>query len=184
MRLLPLVALSVCVGCAGADSAPASLDPATAAEAALQAYDSNQDGKIEGEELDGCPALKVSLRRLDANKNRALEADEIANRLSAYPSPPQLVRPELFVMRGNQELLDAKVTLEPEPFMGEGWQAYEGSTGSGGIANLQGVEDESSKFNPGFYRVRITTPEGQETVKGCELANDLPDIYRLTFVVR
>lgn len=184
MRSLSLVALSVCLGCAGAQSSPAVLDPASAAEAALQAYDSNQDGEIGGDELDECAALRASLRRLDANKNRALEADEIASRLSAYSSPPKLIRPELFVTRRNLELKDAKVVLEPESFMGAGRQAYQGSSGSGGSVALVGVEDKSDHLNPGFYRVRITTPEGQETINGCELAHDLPYIYRLTFDVR
>lgn len=184
MRSLLLIVLSVCIGCSAADSSPALLEPASAAEAAMQAYDANQDGKIEGDEFDKCAALKSSLRRLDANKNRALEADEIAGRLGAYDSPPQLVRPELFVMRGKQELRGAEVVLESESFMGEGRQSYQGQTGAGGSVLLRGVDDESTKINPGFYRVRITTPEGQETLEGCELANDLPYIYRLTFVVR
>lgn len=184
MRNLLLVALSISAGCGGADSTPTAIDPTSVAQAALQAYDTNQDGKIGTKELEACAALRASLERLDANNDNALNAEEIANRITAYNSPPQLVRPEIFLKRGNQELIGGKVTLEPETFMGEDAQAYQGSSGSGGLVILRGVEDESKELNPGFYRVRITTPDGRETLEGCELAHDLPYIYRLTFVVR
>ena len=52
-----------------------SVQPAAAASAAIQAYDTNGDGRLDETELIKCPSLRSVLARWDADGDKALSED-------------------------------------------------------------------------------------------------------------
>ncbi len=181
------VMLFTCLGCGSSgDSAnsASSFEPDGVALAAMKTYDTNSDGKIDKKELAKSLALQSALPRIDANRDGAIDQQEVAARLSTYSSPATGVRPEVFVMRGGKPAQGVTVAFEPEEFMGQDLQSYQATVSDWGSAALQGTNDSSYQLTSGFYRVRITSPEGTEQIEGCEVAADVPNITRMTFNLR
>src|SRR5262245_76907 len=54
------------------------IDSSAAGEGAMQQYDTNGDGVVNGEELEKAPGLKAALPRLDSNGDKGISADEVA----------------------------------------------------------------------------------------------------------
>jgi hypothetical protein len=179
-------------GCSHVPPRPArpSLDPASAARAAMDQYDVNHDGKIDADELKRCPALAQAMDLMDANRDGALTLDEIAARMRQWKDSPAVV------LNGNtQVLLDGKplagatVTYEPEKFMGPAYQTTSGVTDSAGFADIKGQDPKYPGLYLGLYRVRISKIEGgheslparynTETVLAKEVAPDAPRQRRL-----
>ena len=73
-----LFSLAGCSSITG-PSVPTPSDPQQAAEAAMEIYDTNVDGKIADAELDKCHALKSVIARVDANRDGAISQDESPN---------------------------------------------------------------------------------------------------------
>jgi hypothetical protein len=142
-------------------SAP-SIDPDVAGKAALTQYDTNHNGKIDGSELDKCPALKASMSRLDTNHDNAISAEEIAERIKFWrdsDSGRRTIR--ITILHNGAPLTDADVKIVPEKFLGPNAKTATGKTTAGGsLSASDGLEgkDYVAGFGPGFYRVEITKP--------------------------
>jgi hypothetical protein len=71
----------------GCDRAPSRLQPLgiapNAAQKALELYDSDGDGFLEGAELDKVPGLKAALAQVDANHDGKISAQEIDARIAS-----------------------------------------------------------------------------------------------------
>jgi hypothetical protein len=157
---LPIVVVvSFLAGCSGGSPVPgpqATYDPAAVAQAALDLYDKNKNGQIEGAELDACPALKAALPAIDTNKDKGLSASEIRDRVARYAAPGP-VPVTITVKLDGQPLSEATVTLEPEPFMGASLKTATATTDHEGATGAFRLDGRSvAALPPGLYRLRIT----------------------------
>ncbi len=172
-------------GCSGMGGfEPVHYDPQQVSEAALKAYDTDGDGRIAGAELDQSPALKGALKRIDSNSDGAISGAEIKARFEAYQSQSQLVATSVLVMLDNKPLVDAKVVLEPEPFMGEALPSFSGTSDADGPIVPRDPDNELPGLPLGFYRVLISQPQRNvDATLGCEIADDVPAVNRMVFKV-
>lgn len=156
---------------AGCSSTPArltgpSLSPTAIAAQAIEQYDANHDGTIEGAELDKVPALKNSLAKLDKNGDQKISAEEIAAEVqnwkdNKYP----VLQFTCAVTLDGKPLSNATVTLVPEKFMGADAKPAQGLTNMEGQARLgtEGLERNGVNLVGvycGFYKVEISKKEG------------------------
>lgn len=156
-------------GCSSTPPAPRlpSYDPAGSAAKAFELYDANQDGKLDGKELDQCASLAFALVELDVNNDRAIDIAELTSRLQTYVDVG--VARKVFSAQltlDDAPLGEAEVRLIPEEFM-------LGVVGEGvGVADALGMvmvsipEVDPPGVNVGFYRVQVSKKDasGQETV--------------------
>ena len=154
-------ALLVVAGCSGR---PSRVYPdAVASDApqkAMDLYDTDKDGFIDGAELDKVPGLKAALKQVDTNGDGKISADEIAARIQVWRDS-RLGRTTLSVpvKHNGAPLVGAKVRLVPESFLGSGLRAGEGTTDARGVASVSAPPRKAGDvpgLSPGFYRVEIT----------------------------
>jgi hypothetical protein len=161
MRLFLLaVAFVTCVaGCSRGSQAERpqpTYDAAGIAEAALGQYDKNKNGRIEGAELDACPALRAALPAIDKNRDRGLSAGEIKERAERYAALGEVPVTVMVTLDG-QPLAEATVTFEPEPFMGASLQTATATTSQEGVSGTFQVDGNAfATLPPGLYRLRVT----------------------------
>ncbi len=159
---------------------PPGIDSAAASKA-LQEFDTNKDGFIDGAELDKVPGLKAALKEVDTNKDGKISADEINARIGAWKDSKLGRMPvSCRVTHNGQPLAGATVSFEPEKFLGDQLTVGSGTTNAAGMAKITAVWKEGLPgVGPGFYRVKVTkTGENipakynTETTLGQEVAND------------
>ena len=164
--------------------------PSAGAEA-IKMYDANHDGKISGEELDKCPALKAALAQIDPAGKGEITADMIDARVRDWVDS-KLARMTISctVLRNGKPLPGATVKFVPEKFLGPNVQPGTGKTDTHGIAMLSVALSgrEPPGMGPGLYRV-VITKEGAEipekysteanTVLGREVARDAEGIQNM-----
>jgi hypothetical protein len=188
--ILTLSSLSAC------NSGPARVtgpdfDASAAGDAAMEQYDTNQDGVVNGAELDKAPTLKAALGRLDTNGDQGVSAEEVEARVNAW----KVARVGLASVRGHvtldgKPLAGAQVVFEPEAFLGDEIKSAVGQTNQfGDVAPSVAPEDRPQPNLPGgvnfgLYKVRITKPNGSQeslparyntdTILGQEVSYDDP----------
>ena len=168
---------------------PPAIDAAAAGAEAIKMYDTNKDGKISGEELDKCPAIKAALAQIDPSGKGEVTADMITARIRKWQETKVGKMPlSCTVTRNGQPLEGATVTLVPEKFLGSEIKPATGTTTANGMAMLSIAIDtsstgqrESGGVAPGLYRV-VITKQGMDipakysaeasTVLGVEAAQD------------
>ncbi|MEX2141238.1 MAG: hypothetical protein WD894_18380 [Pirellulales bacterium] len=157
-----LAAMLVC-GCSfGPDRVEVpQIDPAQAASAAVEQYDSDKDQNISQNESLACPALAGSFKLYDANHDGLVSKAEVESRLEAMLGTGIGRMPCMCVVYAgdsDRPIEGARVRVVPEPFLGGAIQPGEGVTNDRGIAKpvtidappgLPGIEF-------GLYRVHIT----------------------------
>lgn len=150
-----VLALSISGGCW--NSAPPRVAPpefdANAPQKAMEMYDTDKNGSIEGKELDKVPALKLAF------KGNKVTVDDLTKQLDGWKGSRlgrQSVR--VTVLHKGKPLADADVTYEPEPFLGSGVPTCSGKTDADGAAAISApmAEGLPSGVPPGYYRVKIT----------------------------
>lgn len=181
LALLGIAALAVW----GCDRAPSRLQPLgiapDAARKALQLYDADGDGFLEGAELDKVPGLKAAMKQVDTNHDGKISAEEIDARIASWKQS-QIGRLSVAckVTRRGKPLGGATVTFVPESFLGDELQPASGTTDQFGTTSLATAEPEMLPgVSPGFYRVEITKSGdavparyNTDTVLGQEVALD------------
>lgn len=171
---------------AGCSRAPGRVElPAFASgagAAALAEYDTNKDGKISGDELAKAASLKSALEQIDADKDKAVTADEIDARIQQWRQKKVALLPvSCKVLVDGAPAANAKVTFQPEAFLGAGLHPATGVTNEEGVATLKPADEHVAdpKFAgylpPGFYKIAAevggkTLATGPRT--GCEVALD------------
>ena len=176
-------------GCSQLPAGPSrpSFDPSAAGSQAIEEYDANGDGKIDLAEAERSPGLLEAFSRTDQDGDAALTADEIANRVRYYKSAATtIVDGGVQVTVGGRPLYGAKVTFEPEPFLGDAFTPSSGETDGAGLTYLKGADADFPGLYLGMYRVRISrTADGKETIPaqyntqttlGYEAADDIPNL--------
>jgi hypothetical protein len=178
-------------GCSRPKSYAPETDTDAAGKAAIEQYDADRDGKISGAELDKAASLKSTMKLIDADGDKALTAEEIANRIRSWQKSPTLRTrtPIHCIVYRNKEILpDAEVKFMPEKFMGDKIPVAHGKTNAAGSAVLvvdNSQPDDPPGVGPGFYRVEITK-EGEEipakfnaeTIFGVDTTMDNPAVGR------
>jgi hypothetical protein len=157
---------------------PPALKPAAAAQAAIEQYDANKDGKISGEELDKCPGVKCVLDKLNpkaagvvvddgmvvktgANKaglkDEGVTAEMLQNMMEGWIKRRYgRVTFVCAVYHNGKPLQGATIKFVPEKFLGSGIPAAEGKTGDGGTAAMSIPNVKPEGITVGFYRVEVT----------------------------
>jgi hypothetical protein len=137
------------------------IDPAGAAAAAVEQYDSDKDQNISQSESAACPGLSGSFKLYDKDNNGQISKAELQSRLEAMLTTGIGRMPAMCVVyAGDSEhpIEGAKVQLVPEAFLAGAIQPGEGVTNRHGVAKpvtlnappgLPGIEF-------GLYRVAIT----------------------------
>jgi hypothetical protein len=181
-RLMPGLFVFVAVGCSHpVKSQLRDGTPEEAAARVMESVDADKDGKIVAQELASSPGLADGLPRIDANRDRVIDLSEMTARFAAHDKQSKLVALQVSVTAKRSPLDGAVVTFTPEPFMGEGKQAYIGTT-SGGSCSLQGQDVKLPGLPAGYYKVQIVhAASGTDVTRGVEVADDTPSPNRLTF---
>lgn len=159
--LIALFSISI-LSCSrrAAPSAP-KIDPSAMAAKALELYDTDKNGKIEGKELLAAPALAFSLKEMDANKDKGLDSDEIQNRLQAWiDSGVTLMSPNFSCKVGGKSIKDGTLTLTPDPFMGDSFPAAHGDFLNGYCQPSAPNAGNYQAIPMGFYNVEVSSPQG------------------------
>jgi hypothetical protein len=171
-------------------SAPA-IDPAAAGRLAIEQYDANGDGLIQGNELSKAPGLKSALENLDTNRDGGVSAEEIAERVTSWQQTGVgAMSLGCTVTYRGQPLPGATVKFVPEDFLGDEIQTATGQTDEFGRATLNvpanpDVPGDAPGVQCGLYRVEITK-EGADipavyntqTILGQEVADDCAAVRR------
>jgi hypothetical protein len=179
------------MGCSGGKPARIHVpeyDISTISQQAIELNDKDGDGVLSAEELEGAKSLRSGMSRLDADKDGKLTVDEIAQRFQRYIDYKAGLAPvDCTLIRNGRPLAGAKITYEPEPFMGDSVQSGYGETGAEGITTISVASEflptpRHSGVKPGFYRVRVTLADGTEVTKldaGVECAGDFQSSHRI-----
>jgi len=164
-----------------------NLSPDSSAKQALEEYDSDGDGLISEEEAASSPGVMSAFAKIDANRDKQLSAQEIADRITYYKSSTSwVINGQVRIEYRGRPLEGATVIFEPEPFLGASFQICSGETDSRGEAFITGQESQIPGVFLGFYRVRVNkevngtellSPKyNTETILGFEANNDVPEV--------
>lgn len=157
--------LAALAGCSGGPSrvTPPNISPSGAASEAMTAYDQDGDGFIAGAELDGAPSLKAAMGTLDTNNDGKVSESEIEERIDAWlETNVGITMTTARVTMDGKPVEGAKVTFEPEAFLGDGVKTAIGVTGGGGNTepSIPKEQRPSADWPPGmqygFYKIRVT----------------------------
>ncbi len=158
-QLLCFALIFITAGCSS--RAPAELllpayDAAASAQAALDQYDKNKNGYIDGTELDACPALRIALAAIDKNNDRRVSAGELKERIDQYAARTQIPVTVTLTL-DEQPLAGATVVFEPEPFLAAALKTLTATTDKDGVASSFQQDGKAISALPaGLYRIRIT----------------------------
>ena len=187
---LPLSGLLACLlsagGCGmmGANQVVApSVQPAAAASAAIQAYDTNGDGRLDETELIKCPSLRSVLARWDADGDKALSEDEIVDRLShMFTAGAGLLNISCRITRAGKPVPNCEVRFVPEEFLGGGIKPASGKTEADGAATIAippadrpADQQDLPLMQVGLYRVELEGPGVTGQVKSLGYVVDPTD---------
>jgi hypothetical protein len=161
------------------------LTPKQSAVQAMEMYDKDRDSRIDDQEVEQSPGLKIAFQRVDKNGDGAISQEEIEERINYYKTAKTtIVSGETQVKINNRPLEGATVTFEPESFLGSSFTTCSGVTNEFGIAHVTGHDATFPGIYLGFYRVKISKDvNGREFVPGkynietqlgYEAADDIP----------
>ena len=167
------VAVVAAVGCSGRPIGmdQIAIDAVASGHRAIEAYDTDGDGIIAGEEFDQVASLKSASIRLDQDQDGRVTAEEIAGLIRAANSDATATTSvKCNVSLDGKPLAGATVTFEPEEFLGAGIPLASGVTNENGqaditIAQLQREDPTDEGVHIGLYRVKISkVSAGNETI--------------------
>lgn len=193
MRCIVGGALAVVFLAAGCHSDPIeapTVNPQTAAAAALRQYDSNQDGFLDSAELDKAPGIKAALPKADADADGRLDGGELAARVKKIVGDEVGVMSlEAVVRLDGQPLPNADVRFIPEPCLGSQFKPGSGKTAADGRVQLRMESSDLPGMQCGWFQIQVSQKDelGNETLAaqfntattlGAELALDVDTIER------
>lgn len=144
-----------------------SFDPAKSAADAMTQYDSDSNGSLSEDEVEACPGMKVAFPRIDSDGDGLITESEIAARVEYYKTAPvRVLSGGIKVTYKGKALDGARVTFDPEKFLGDDFAPCSGDTNGNGEAFLnREVDAEFPGIYLGFYRVRVSKMvDGKETL--------------------
>ncbi len=170
---------------------PPAIDASAAGKLAIEQYDTDGSGLIEGAELSAAPALKAAIENLDTDGDGGVSAEEVTARVKAWQKTGVgKMSLSCTVIRRGRPLQWATVKFVPERFLGDQIQTATGQTDEFGVAVLSvptdpGVPGDVRGVHCGLYRVEITKADTKipaeyntQTTLGQEVADDCADVRR------
>ncbi len=166
--------LAACSGCGGGPSAlpVPSYDPVGGASKAMELYDKDGDGIVDEEELKAAPGLRAAMATLDTNQDGKVSGEEVGDRLQAWENAQiGLMMFSCDVLLNGKPLHDATITLDPDSFLEGTIQQAVGTTSLAGSARPKipkenrPTPDSPPGLQAGIYKVRISKMvSGKETI--------------------
>jgi hypothetical protein len=144
--LSTLMVAAGCTGRPGPVEAP-DVDPADAVSAALQAYDANGDKALSGDELAQVPAIATFLPEYDKDGDKSVSEAELTQRFERLFAVAGFSKVNCLVLFNGRPLSGAEVTFEPEPFLGNGFKTARGTTGAQGSTQIAVPNDQLPEAN-------------------------------------
>lgn len=199
-RWISWAAIGMCLlaaGCGSSVKAP-GVDPATAADKAMELLDKDSNGQLSPAELAGAPGLLSGLAVLDTSSDKQLSREElVAGLTDMFQHGAGLQAFSCRVLLDGRPLNGAHVRLVPEAYLGDTVKIAEGDTDNSGTVALSVAESEMpaklkgvKAIQPGIYRVEVTHPSAKilpkyntQTTLGYDRhpANlDTPVVFRLS----
>lgn len=169
----PCTLLAFASGCGGSGSSTiAPLGPQNA-QKAMEAYDKDGNGSLSVEELKQSPPLLSSATRIDADHNGAISLVELTTRMEGVAAGALYIGLSVRVTENGRPVEGAQLTLIPEPFMGDAYPKFSGTSGPGGYCPTKSDGAELLGAPAGWYRAEVTKPgAAAPVVKGLEIASD------------
>jgi len=178
-----LLMFSGLVGCgnSGPPAVVPDLPDSSAADKAMELYDTNHDGFLDANELEKVPGLKAAIKQVDTDHDGKISKQEIADRIKFWADLGMgRLSTKCRVTKNGKPLAGAKVVFVPEKFLGGTIQSGSGTTSALGYADVASpyAPDASVQgLSPAFYRVEITKDGEQipakyntETTLGAEIS--------------
>ncbi len=156
--VLFLSLVSVLLGCGGGPPAPVvpKINAASSAKAAMDDYDTNQDGFIDQIELKDAASLKEAEKIIDTNADGKLSQEEITQRLKKYSVQGMaLMSFSCVVEFNNTKNAEIEVEMVPERFMLGAIKVAKGKTDSNGMVRFKQEGQEFEGVQPGFYKIKV-----------------------------
>jgi hypothetical protein len=145
---------------------PPKINARAAAEAAIGDFNTDGDGLLGEEEMARAPAIRVAGRRLDANQDGKVSAEEICARVEFWQELDLALLPvDCNVRFGGRPLAGATITLQPCSFLGDGVKPATGTVDRNGHSRLS-ISDgrlaakDLSGVACGLSEVRISMRNG------------------------
>jgi hypothetical protein len=183
-----VILLSFAAGCSGSPAAlrAPDIDATAAGKEAVALYDTNGDAAISATEVVKCPALLYAWRKIDANNDQQLSAEEITARIRTWSARgTALTDFKCTVLLNGRPLPGVEVALEPAPFFGGALQPARGETDDQGLASISIARDKLpdpsiSGVCLGLYTVRITSHVNEKLIpakynRNSELGQEVTD---------
>jgi hypothetical protein len=167
-----------CGGNGGGASSSLSINPAAAADKAIELYDKDGSGSLNDQELAASPGFLAARDRYDTDADRQISRDEIQNRLKTVSTGTSLLMVECRVLQGGRPLAGANVRFLPDPALEGALLPASGTTDANGRVNPSVAEDQMPEerrgvpiMQPGVYRVEIEHANVKKPHKplGCEI---------------
>jgi len=146
---------------------PPHIDLESAAEEAIQLYDTDKDGSLNEAELAHCPGMLAERAAYDTDANGLITRDEITERIKSLRKyGVGLTRLQCEVRVNGRPLDGAAVRFDPEPYLGDEIKPAIGTTNQRGLAQMAIPAEELPRAQQGLkaihygtYKVRITHPK-------------------------
>lgn len=139
----------------------------------MEAYDKDGSGSLSAEELKQSPPLLASAARMDADHDGAISLAELTTRMEGIAAGALYIGLSVRITEQGRPVEGAQLTLVPEPFMGDAYPKFSGTSGPGGYTPTQSEGPQLLGAPAGWYRAEVTKPgAGTPVVKGLEIASD------------
>lgn len=143
------------------------VDPAEAAQSAIELYDKDHDGSLSEAELAACPGILGHFSLYDVDQNKAVSQEEIEKQITELRSSRVgLTMLNVQLRLDGRPLKGAKVKLAPEPYLGEDVKIAWGTSNDRGIATMDIKDSDLPQSDQGLlgvhygtYKIEITHPQ-------------------------
>jgi hypothetical protein len=168
-------------------------DPDKIGARAIELFDKDGDGSLSSAERGSVKSLESAVQRLDKDGDGKLTAAEIAARIEFYHEfRAGLLPVYCTLVSGGRPVAGARLTYEPDEFMGANALPAYGTTNSQGSTEVSMAEEHrpSPAFTgvqPGFYRIRVTLADGTDVTSldaGIECAGDVMNNHTFAIPAR
>jgi hypothetical protein len=191
-----LTTLLTIVGCDSGSARVKQLyvNSTSASEAAIKQHDKDGNGTLDSTELKSIASIGNVSDQYDTDRDGQISALEIRSRIDKWQAMKVAMVSCGFVVKlDGKPLPEAKVRLDPEPFLADTLRPCFGATDSRGRvtpsqeeASIGNQSDGLTGVPPGLYRISITHPKLEklkqyhsETILGLQIAPDDPSLMNL-----
>jgi hypothetical protein len=166
------VVLTIVAGCSSRPSGIAliDVDPGKAANAAIEVYDANDDGKLSDDELQSIPGMLKWKQLYDIDSDGFVSESEIERRIQKWLTDKMgFTSLSARVTLDGRQLPHVHILLMPEAYLDDAVKPASGTTNDHGYASLSVAPADMpeaikmrgaavSGVYPGIYRISLSHP--------------------------